>query len=82
MGHISGHKKERNVTRNGNLEFIKDKSCLISLTAFYEKMSDLWSRIMVDFIHKDFSKGCDTIRHNVFMHKLGPKGQCKNLIVC
>lgn len=73
LEHISGHTNEGKMTGNSHHGFIKDKSRLIILTAFYDKMSDSWTRSTLDVIHIDFSKGFDTVSHNVLIHKLGPK---------
>lgn len=72
--HISGYTKERKMPANSHHGFIRDKSCLISLTSFYDKLSYFWTRRTLYVIHIDFSKAFDIVSHNLVSHKLASKG--------
>lgn len=74
FGHISGHTKERKMPGSSHHGFIRDKSRLISLATFYDKMSYFWTRGTLYVIHTDFSKAFGIVSPNLDSHKLGPKG--------
>ncbi|CAM4688779.1 unnamed protein product [Lepidochelys olivacea] len=68
---ILKHLEERKVIRNCEHGFIKGKSCLTTLIAFYDEITgsvDMGKA--VDVIHLDFSKAFDTVSHCILTSKL------------
>lgn len=67
----SKHTKDKMVIANSHLGFIKRKSRLTNLGAFYNEKAGLvrnWRA--VDFVYFNFSKAFDTVSHNIPIHKL------------
>ena len=63
--------QEKKVIRSSQHGFIKGKSCLSNLIAFYDDMTG-WveERRAVDVVYLDFSKAEDTVSHNILLGKL------------
>lgn len=64
LGNISRHLREKVVTGSSQLPFIKVKSCLTNMTAFYNKTAIFADkRRAVDLIYIKFRKAFDTVFH-------------------
>jgi len=63
--------EEKQVIRSSQHEFIKEKSCLTNLIAFYDGVTG-WvdEGRAVDVVYFDFSKASDTVSHNILLGKL------------
>jgi len=72
---ISKQVEEKNVIRSSQHGFIKGKSCLTNLIAFYDsKTSWIDEGREVDVVYLYFSKAFDTVSHNILLGKLGKCG--------
>ncbi|GAB0178677.1 mitochondrial enolase superfamily member 1 [Grus japonensis] len=71
QGVINKHVEEKKVIGSGQHGFAKRKSCLTNLIAFYDGMTS-WvdEGRAVDVVYLDFSKGFDTVSHNIFVSEL------------
>lgn len=71
LEHVSGHKKKE-VIGNNQHGFIKGKSCMTSLIAFYGKMAEFLNEgRTVDFFYLDFSKAFNSVSNNILVSRLG-----------
>jgi len=68
---INKQVKEKKVIRSSQHGFIKGKSCLTNLIAFYDGMTG-WvdEGTAVDVVYLDFSKAFDMVLHNILLGKL------------
>ena len=55
--------------------FMNGRSCLTNLISFYDKVTHLVDEGQaVDVVYLDFSKGFDTVPHNILVEKLAAHG--------
>lgn len=67
----SNYMKDKKVIGSNHPRFIKGKSCLINLIAFYNEITDLLdSGRLVDVVYLDFKKASDTLVHYILTEKL------------
>lgn len=63
--------KDKKVTASNQHRFIKRKSCLTNLLAFYgEVASSLDEGRIADIVYIDFSKAFNSLSHNIFIDKM------------
>jgi len=61
--------------RPSQLGFTNGRSCLTNLISFYDKVTHLVDEGQaVDVVYLDFSKGFDTVPHNILVEKLAAHG--------
>jgi len=60
----------KRVTSSRKHRFMKGKSCLNNLMAFYDKMPSMTDKRMVGMLYTLFNKAFDTESHSVFFTKL------------
>jgi len=68
---ITEQEEEKKVIRSSQHGFIKGKSCLTNLIAFYNGMTS-WvdEGRAVDVVYLNFSKAVDTVSHNILLGKV------------
>ena len=63
---LTGHVKDNQGIRPSQHEFMKGRTCLISLSSCYDQMSCLVDdRNVVDVVYLDFRKAFDTVPHSI-----------------
>ena len=71
LEHVSGHKKKEVIGNNWH-GFIKGKSRMTSLIAFYGKMAEFLDEgRTVDFIYFDFSKAFNLVSNSILVSRFG-----------
>jgi len=72
---ISKHIKDQEVTKSIQRGFMKVKSCLTDLMAFYNKVTSSTDEgRTVDFVYLDFNKAFGTVSCNILVDKLVSMG--------
>jgi len=68
---LSGQVKDNKGIRPSQRGFMKDRSCLVNLISFYDKLVHLVVEgKVVDIVYLDFSKAFDTISYSILLEKL------------
>jgi len=66
--------EEKKVIRSSQHGFIKGKSCLTNLIAFYDDMTGWVDEGRAVDVYLNFSKPFDTVSHNILLGKLRKYG--------
>lgn len=68
---ISRHMKDKKVIRSSWHGFMKGKSCLTNIIAFYNEVPSLVDEgRAVDVVYHDLTKALDAVSHSIFIAKL------------
>ena len=78
---VIGHLKEHNLISDTQHGFMKGRSCLLSLLAFFENKDELLDkRMAVDVLYLDFAKAFDKVPHRRLVEKMRAHGLSEEVI--